>query len=61
MESNMSELFCCFKENIKKNEYYQGKWSIFKNTGKSDGQPDHCDYPRAHDHSETIESPANES
>ena len=23
--------------------------SVFKNTSRSDGQPDHCDYPRAHD------------
>ena len=55
----MEELFGLFLKASGKDNYYQGNWSIFKNTGTSSlGQPDHCDYPRAHDKTESIESPA---
>ena len=43
------------KERVNEQNYEAKKWSIFKNEGTSEGQPLHCDYPRAHDN-EKVES-----
>ena len=51
----MNELLMLFHDIVNNTGYKLGNWSIFKNTKSSLGQPDHCDYPRAHD--DTIESP----
>ena len=41
--------------------YEMHSCSVFKNTKCSEGQPDHCNYPRAHDKSNTTESSANKN
>ena len=42
--------FSIFVDNVYDgNSYAMQGVSVFKNIKRSDGQPDHCDYPRAHD------------